>query len=324
MFARCSTSDLNWTFAPKAVAAARLHAGTAFDSLSALLFFSSAAATFGQLGQANYAAANSYMDTLAESRREIGASATSLQLVLVLGAGMGRETLDGMAGARGAEVAQWNLQMEQYAEAAWTALALPMSGRNAASVVLDASWIMEALPAMPVLLGDAVTAEGLEAAARLTRKCTEGAVVNAQPTESSGSSSKLLQVAVSERQAHVEALVLKTVGDLTSAADVGIDTPLMEAGVDSLAATELSSSLRASTEIALSPTLLFEQPTARAIATHVVEMLADVQAPAAAACSVSLPTARAPLGLSAGAVLWPGDVRGKVSSIGSRMRAAMR
>ena len=45
----------------------------------------------------------------------------------------------------------------------------------------------------------------------------------------------------------------------------------MEAGVDSLAATELSSRLRSLTGVALSPTLIFEQPTARAIAAHLVE-----------------------------------------------------
>ena len=52
------------------------------------------------------------------------------------------------------------------------------------------------------------------------------------------------------------------------AASLGAETPLMEAGVDSLAATELSSRLRSLTGLALSPTLLFEQPTLRAVAAH--------------------------------------------------------
>ena len=121
------SGDMSWTFSPKSVSAAHLHSAAAFDPLSAMLFFSSAAATFGQLGQANYAAANSYMDTLAETRRNIAVSASSLQLVLVLGAGMGQQTLDAMAGARGAEVAQWTLQMEQYAHLAQISLDLPRS-----------------------------------------------------------------------------------------------------------------------------------------------------------------------------------------------------
>eukprot|EP00964_Phaeocystis_antarctica_P071200 scaffold43398_cov61-Phaeocystis_antarctica.AAC.1 len=51
----------------------------------------------------------------------------------------------------------------------------------------------------------------------------------------------------------------------------------MEAGIDSLAATELSSRLRAATGLLLSPTLVFEQPTPRAIAAHVLEQLAGAQ-----------------------------------------------
>ena len=51
----------------------------------------------------------------------------------------------------------------------------------------------------------------------------------------------------------------------------GSATPLMEAGIDSLAATELSNQLRDATGLTLSPTLVFEQPTPRAIAAQVLE-----------------------------------------------------
>jgi polyketide synthase 7 len=65
--------------------------------------------------------------------------------------------------------------------------------------------------------------------------------------------------------------VLRAVRELTGDAEASVtaSTPLMEAGIDSLAATELSSRLRAGTGLALSPTLVFEQPTPRAIAAHV-------------------------------------------------------
>ena len=305
------TSDLKWTFAPKSIAASRLHTATAFEPLSAVLFFSSAAATFGQLGQANYAAANSYMDALAETRRGVAMTATSLQLVLVLGAGMGQETLEAMAGGRGAEVAQWTLRMEQYAKAAWTAVAWPMPAGCAASVVLDATWITEAFAAMPALLQDAKTADGKQP----SRECKEAAVRDAQAS-SLPSASKLLQINQAERQPHIEALVLKTVSELISAADVGTDTPLMEAGVDSLAATELSSSLRATTEVALSTTLLFEQPTARAIATHIVEQLCDEQAPSPVAQVRYVASADgSSVGLVGNAVVWPGGLSTKKRSI---------
>ena len=74
----------------------------------------------------------------------------------------------------------------------------------------------------------------------------------------------------------MEALVLRVVRELTGEdGEVTAATPLMEAGVDSLAATELVNRLRADTGLALSPTLVFEQPTPRAIAAHVLEALRD-------------------------------------------------
>ena len=59
--------------------------------------------------------------------------------------------------------------------------------------------------------------------------------------------------------------MLRVVRELSGAAAASLraETPLMDAGVDSLAATELSSRLRSLTGVALSPTLVFEQPTPR-------------------------------------------------------------
>ena len=49
---------------------------------------------------------------------------------------------------------------------------------------------------------------------------------------------------------------------------VDADAPLMQAGINSIAATHLSSQLRALSGVSLLPTLIFEQPTPRAIASH--------------------------------------------------------
>ena len=77
----------------------------------------------------------------------------------------------------------------------------------------------------------------------------------------------------------LEESVLRAVRELTGApaSDVAAETPLMEAGVDSLAATELSSRLRSLTGMALSPTLVFEQPTSRAVAEHLLEQVAGTE-----------------------------------------------
>ena len=94
-------SDLEASFSPKASAASHLHSAALRGPLDAMGLFSSAAATFGNIGQGNYAAANAHLDGLVLSRRMHGLIGSSLQIGAVRGAGMGattfdKEQLDGM------------------------------------------------------------------------------------------------------------------------------------------------------------------------------------------------------------------------------------
>jgi len=138
-------------------------------------------------------------------------------------------------------------------------------------------------------------------------ECTVATPV-AAPAAGSALAHSLAHLKPSQRRTHVEASVLRVVRELTGApsASLTAETPLMEAGVDSLASTELVSRLRSLSGLQLPPTSALNHPTARTLALHLIDLIeeratsdSDDQSPASAhvtsfTTSVTLGRAMAP------------------------------
>jgi acyl transferase domain-containing protein/acyl carrier protein len=231
---------------PKADAAWHLHELTQDAPLTAFVLFSSAAGVFGTPGQAGYAAANAYLDALAEHRATLG--------------------LPGAALAWG----RWAAGMGQGGD------------RNAFSVaeglrLLDAAAHADAAAVVPVRLPP--PGAGVPP---LLRNLVRGPAPEAAP-DPAGLAALPAGRRRAELAQIVRTEVAVVLGH-RSAGAVEHDQPFHELGFDSLAAVDLRNRLTAATGLTLSPTLVFDHPTPAALAAHLdAELGAGPDAAGAAA-----------------------------------------
>ncbi|WP_371483525.1 type I polyketide synthase [Kitasatospora sp. NBC_00315] len=282
----------------KAHGAAHLHALTRDTELDAFVVFSSSAASFGSPGQGNYTAANAYLDALMHHRHALGLPGHSLawghwaeaggMARHLTAADLGRMTRGGLlplTNAHGLALLDTALGLDHP-----VLLATPLDPgalrRQAAA---------GALP--PVLRGLVRTPArrsvdrdlGTEAPAELRKRL-------AATPAAAGRAALLLELV----RTHAAAVL----GHLT-ADTVAPGEQFRELGFDSLTAVEFRNRLNAVTGLRLATTLVFDHPTAEALATRLGELLADGVA-----------------GEGAGAV--PSDLAGEVGAAGAAGESGVR
>jgi len=94
MFIRQDAGSMRKSFAPKADGAWFLHKHSLQDSIEAFLCYSSVSSNFGHPGQANYSAANTYMDELCRWRASRGLRSTSIMWPGIKEVGMAAKMLE--------------------------------------------------------------------------------------------------------------------------------------------------------------------------------------------------------------------------------------
>jgi acyl transferase domain-containing protein/short-subunit dehydrogenase/acyl carrier protein len=249
---------LDRVFAPKVDGAWHLHELTADLGLSHFVTFSSVASVVGPPGQANYAAANAFLDALAAHRQAGGAAATSLAWgPWAQATGMSGELSEadaGRIGRLGLTPLSPDLGLDLFdAALARTEPLLIPAGFDRSGLRGQA-----AAGALPAVLG------GLA-----------GAPARAPAQESLAE--RLAGVPDAERERLVLELVRGHVAAVlghASGAEIEAEAAFMDLGFDSLAAVELRNRLNAATGLRLPPTLVFDYPSAAAVAEH---LLAEVE-----------------------------------------------
>ncbi|MFE2031482.1 SDR family NAD(P)-dependent oxidoreductase, partial [Streptomyces hygroscopicus] len=293
---------LDTVFRPKVDAITHLHDLTRDEDLAAFVVYSSAAGILGNAGQANYAAANTFLDAFVQWRRAAGLAGLSLAW------GLWAETSElsaAMVAAnreRGTRGVMRPMSTEHALHLFDSALELGLP--LVVPAKLDPGALRdEAAPGdVPPLL------TGLVRPARRTLRATAG------PAAEGGLAARL--AALSEAEQH--RLLLDLVRDHTATVlghtgkeAVAPGRAFSEVGVDSLIAVELRNRLSGATGLRLPATVVFDYATPEAMATRLRSLVAgdtaSLPAPAVAPPSGADP-AEDPVAIVAMNCRLPGQV----------------
>jgi acyl transferase domain-containing protein len=252
---------LDTVLRPKADAALTLHELTREADLTAFVLFSSAAGVLGAPGQGSYAAANAFLDALAARRRAQGLTGTSLAWGL-WGGGMGSALEDADA--------------HRIGETGITAL----STEDGLRLLDSAAGSAEAL-LVPIALDTRVLAgtgdDDLPAVLRGLAGTPGRRTAQDAAEETESLAQKLGGLPVNKRVPAVLTLVRTHAAALLGHAGpeaVEADRSFNEVGFDSLSATGFRNKLSLVTGLKLPVSLIFDYPTPRILAGHLVGELA--------------------------------------------------
>ncbi|WP_190154558.1 type I polyketide synthase, partial [Streptomyces humidus] len=258
LLASMSDEALAETLAPKVAGAWNLHLLTRDLPLDFFALYSSASGLLGGAGQANYTAANGFLDALAQLRRADGLPATSLAW------GMWDTGDAGMAAA---------LSDTDRARAQRSGL-LPMAPERCLRLFDDAIAAEDATP-VPAALDLATLRKQATDVPPLLRGLLAPRTTGSTSTPLGGFRRRLAEAPTpAARHQVVLDLVRAQVGGvlaLADSADVDPDRAFKELGFDSLTAVELRNRLAGATGLRLPATLVFDHPTPGALARFVYE-----------------------------------------------------
>jgi acyl transferase domain-containing protein len=246
-------------FAPKVEGSHNLHELSESLSLTHFVLFSSLTGVIGAAGQANYAAANTYVDALCAYRKGRGLPATSLAWGPWADGGMAAR-LSATDRARMERQGAPPLTTEQGLTLLDAALAQPTALLVPAR--FDTRLLANRTDQMPMLRGLA-----------------DGAVRRRGKPRAAGLRQQLVGLSEVEQLHELEELLGREAATILGWADgssLAREQSLQEVGLDSLMAVELRNRLQTLTGLRLPSTLLFDHPSIMALALMLRGLVGEV------------------------------------------------
>ncbi|MER7670074.1 type I polyketide synthase, partial [Kitasatospora sp. NPDC096128] len=282
----------------KAEGAVLLDELTSGLDLDAFVLFSSAASTLGASGQGNYAAANAFLDALAENRRGRGLPGLSVAWGAWGGGGFAESSEAARARVKRGPMPAMDPQL------AARALGGALDGPDAVVTVMDVDWALLVSASGSVDLREVPLFRDLPEVRRLAAR---GAGAE---TRTEGELARRLAGLGRAEQERVLADVVRAevavVLGHASADAVEDRRSFKDLGFDSLTAVELRNRLNAVSGVRLPATLVFDYPTPLLLARFLRGELTGEAAGSGAAVAVNAAAADEPLAIVGMACRFPG------------------
>ncbi|WP_329093498.1 type I polyketide synthase [Streptosporangium sp. NBC_01469] len=260
---------IDTVFRAKIDVATNLHELTASADLAAFVLFSSVAGVFGSAGQANYAAANTFLDALAQARHAAGLAGSALAWGSWADHGGMAGRLSGTGLRRIARTGVLPMEAEEGLALFGAALGLDRPLLLPARLDLARIRVRAATEEVPPILRGLVRTPARRAAGP-----DGGQVLARRMAAETGQARDRLML--DEVRSHIAAVL-----GHEDRESIEPGRGLLDLGFDSLSAVELRNRLGAASGLRLPATLVFDFPSASAIAGYLLrELSGDVTEPA--------------------------------------------